>query len=77
MDKYIDNFNYELLKKLGSPCNKFTVNFILNEIDKETMKGKNLIYMKNIKRFFVMMDYRVILLFLLLIMNTPKILKNI
>ena len=52
MDKYIDNFNYELLKKLGSPCNKFTVNFILNEIDKETMKGKNLILYEKYQKIF-------------------------
>jgi cytochrome P450 len=52
MDKYFDNFNYELLKKIGSPCNKFTVNFVLKEINKETMKGKNLILYEKYQKIY-------------------------
>ena len=52
MSKYIDNFNYELLKKIGSPCNKFRVDFVLKEIDTETMKGKNLILYEKYQKVY-------------------------
>lgn len=52
MENIIDQFNYSLLDKIGSPCHKFGVYFVLNEIDKETKKGKNLILLEKYLKLY-------------------------
>ena len=39
--KYHNNFDYSLLNKIASPCEEKSIYNILDEIDKETILGKN------------------------------------
>ena len=50
--KYHNNFDYILLNKIASPCEEKSIYNILEEIDRETILGKNLVLYEKYQRFF-------------------------
>ena len=50
--KYQVTFNYQLLNKIASPCEEKSIYNILEEIDKETLLGKNLVLYEKYQRTF-------------------------